>query len=59
MKKNKKRKHNVPLSHSNLTDHETMRSHYDPNGSWTGTPEHKDYPSLTDSDLPVQDADDL
>ncbi len=34
-----KKKNKAPLSHSNLTEHENLRSHYDPNGSWTGTPD--------------------
>lgn len=34
-----KRKFAPPLSHSNLTEHENLRSHYDPNGSWTGVPD--------------------
>ncbi len=34
-----KKKNRAPLSHSNLTEHENLRSHYDPNGSWTGTPD--------------------
>ncbi len=34
-----KNKNRAPLAHSNLTKHENMRSHYDPNGSWTGTPD--------------------
>ncbi len=33
-----KKKNRAPLSHSNLSEHENLRSHYDPNGSWTGTP---------------------
>lgn len=60
MKIKKKRKHEVPLSHSNLTDHENMRSLFDPNGSWTGTPETEDgYPLVPGGEVPVQDADDL
>lgn len=60
MKTKKRRKHNVPLSHSNLTDHENMRSLFDPNGSWTGTPETKNgYPEEPGGEMPVQDADDL
>ncbi len=59
MKFRKKRKYDVPLSHSNMTEHETMRSHFDPNGSWTGTPEHQGWPETPDGELPVQDADDL
>ncbi len=39
MKDKKERRYNPPLAHSNLTEHENMRSHYDPNGSWTGTPD--------------------
>lgn len=44
-----KNKNRAPLSHSNLTEHENLRSHYDPNGSWTGTPDgwDKDAPSAT------------
>lgn len=34
-----KKKNRAPLAHSNLTEHENLRSHYDPNGSWTGTPD--------------------
>lgn len=34
-----KKKNRAPLAHSNLTQHENLRSHYDPNGSWTGTPD--------------------
>lgn len=43
-----KKKNRAPLSHSNLTQHENLRSHYDPNGSWTGTPDgwDKDIASL-------------
>lgn len=59
MKLRKKRKYSEPLSHSNLTNHENMKSHFDPNGSWTGTPEEGGWPVETDGELPVQDADDL
>lgn len=59
MKKRKQRKYDVPLSHSNTTEHEKMRSLFDPNGSWTGTPMDGCYPRTPDGDLPVQDADDL
>lgn len=46
-----KKKNRAPLSHSNLTEHENLRSHYDPNGSWTGTPDgwDKDIPSVENS----------
>ncbi len=57
MKIKKARK--TPQSHSNLSTHENMRSLYDPNGSYTGTPEENGYPKTPDGDLPVQDADDL
>ena len=47
-----KRKQRAPLAHSNLTTHENLRSHYDPNGSWTGVPDGWDkdgeYPSKND-----------
>ncbi len=59
MKNMKKRKYEVPLSHSNMTNHENMRSHFDPNGSWTGTPEDDGYPITPDGEVPIQDADDL
>ncbi len=54
-----KRKNRAPLSHSNLTKHERLRSRFDPNGSYTGTPEEDGYPTTPDGELPVQDADDL
>ena len=59
MKIRRKRKYQLPLSHSNLTKHENMRSHFDPNGSWTGVPEKDSYPDVPDGEKPVQDADDL
>lgn len=59
MKIRRKRKYQLPLSHSNLTKHENMRSHFDPNGSWTGVPEKYGYPDVPDGEKPVQDADDL
>ena len=59
MKIRRKRKYQLPLSHSNLTKHENMRSHLDPNGSWTGVPEKEGYPDVPDGEKPVQDADDL
>lgn len=59
MKIKKKRKYNPPLSHSNQTTQDNLRSIFDPNGSYTGTPEHHGYPEIPDGDLPVQDADDL
>ena len=59
MKIRRKRKYQLPLSHSNLTKHENMRSHFDPNGSWTGVPEKEGYPDVPDCEKPVQDADDL
>ena len=59
MKIRRARKHNVPLSHSNLTTHENMRSHFDPNGSYTGVPEKHGYPDVPDGEKPVQDVDDL
>ncbi len=42
-----------------MTNHENMRSHFDPNGSWTGTPEDDGYPITPDGEVPIQDADDL
>ena len=59
MKIRRKRKYQLPLSHSNLTKHENMRSHFDPNGSWTGVPEKDGNPDVPDGEKPVQDADDL
>lgn len=59
MKIRKQRKMRVPLSHSNLSTHENMRSRFDPNGSYTGTPEHNGYPVEPEGERPVQDADDL
>lgn len=59
MKIKKKRKYNLPLSHSNQTTHENWRSLFDPNGSYTGTPEHNGYPETPDGEVPVQDVDDL
>ena len=59
MKIRRKRKYQLPLSHSNLTKHENMRSHFDPNGSWAGVPEKEGYPDVPDGEKPVQDADDL
>ena len=52
MKQRRTRKHNVPLSHSNLPTHENLRSHFAPNGSYTGRPRDRE-------EIPVQDADDL
>lgn len=49
----------VPISHSNLSTHENMRSRFDPNGSYTGTPERNGYPVEPEGERPVQDADDL
>lgn len=51
MKIRKQRKRLPPLSHSNLSEEENLKSLYDPNGSYTGAP--------TQCDTPVQDADDL
>lgn len=59
MKKRRARKHNVPLSHSNLTKEEKLASEYDPNGSYTGIPAPSGYPYIPDGELPVQDVDDL
>lgn len=59
MKIRKKRKYNVPLSHANMTHQDVMRSHFDPNGSWTGTPEKDGFPVVPDGEKPIQDADDL
>ena len=59
MKIRRKRQYQLPLSHSNLTKHENMRSPFDPNGSWTGVPEKEGYPDVPDGEKPVQDADDL
>lgn len=59
MKQRRTRKRNVPLSHSNLSTHENLRSHFDPNGSYTGVPEKHGYPDVPDGEKPVQDADDL
>ncbi len=49
----------MPLSHSNLSTHENLRSHFDPNGSYTGVPEKHGYPDVPDGEKPVQDVDDL
>ena len=57
--KKKQQKFKTPLTASNLTAHENIRSLYDPNGSYTGTPEEEGYPKTPDGELPVQDADDL
>lgn len=59
MKLKRTRKHNVPLSHSNLSTHENLRSRFDPNGSYTGVPEKHGYPDVPDGEKPVQDVDDL
>lgn len=59
MKIKKQRKSRAPLAHSNLSKHENMRSLFDPNGSYTGTPAKNGYPTIPDGELPVQDADDL
>lgn len=59
MKIKKKRKYAPPLSHDNLSQEETLASHYDPNGSWTGVPKDGEFPLVPDGDIPVQDADDL
>ncbi len=63
MKKSKKRKFNPPLSKSNLSRKENMRSRFDPNGSWTGTAETPDgYPVPPSGEydyIPEQDVDDL
>ncbi len=49
MKFKKSRGYNPPLSHSNLTEQENLRSHYDPNGSWTGVPDgESDPPTYTE-----------
>ena len=53
MKLRRTRKHNVPLSHSNLSTHENLRSRFDPNGSYTGIVADPNYA------VPEQDADDL
>ncbi len=65
MKIRRKRKLNVPLSHSNMTMEENFASMYDPNGSYTGapfvTPVNPGFGSagLPSEDVPVQDVDDL
>lgn len=59
MKIRKKRKYNPPLSHSNLSCKEKMRSRFDPNGSYTGTPSSDGYPETPDGEVPIQDVDDL
>lgn len=59
MKIKKQRKARAALSHSNLSKHENLRSLYDPNGSYTGTPAHHGYPTVPDGEEPVQDVDDL
>lgn len=41
------------LINGNETSKEIMRSHYDPNGSYTGIP------NVPRDEVPVQDADDL
>lgn len=59
MKIRKKRKYNVPLTHSNMSKRQNLRSRFDPNGSYTGTPDDHGYPVVPDGELPVQDSDDL
>lgn len=59
MKIKRKRTRNIPLSHSNLSAHENLRSRFDPNGSYTGVPEKHGYPDVSDGEKPVQDVDDL
>lgn len=59
MKYKKSRRNRAPLSHSNLSEEEYLRSLFDPNGSYTGTPDNDGYPATPDGDKPVQDADDL
>ncbi len=59
MKIKRTRRYNPPLSHSNLGTNANLRSRFDPNGSYTGTPERNGYPTIPDGELPVQDADDL
>ena len=54
MKIKKYRKYQQPLSDSNMTEHENLRSHYDPNGSYTGTPDgwRDDVPTPVRPDVP-------
>lgn len=59
MKIRKQRKFRRAQSHSNLSTSENLRSLYDPNGSYTGTPDSNGYPTVPDGEKPVQDADDL
>ena len=59
MKIKRKRTRNIPLSHSNLSAHENLRSRFDPNGSYTGVPEKHGYPDVPDGEKLVQDVDDL
>ena len=59
MKIKRKRTRNIPLSHSNLSAHENLRSRFDPNGSYTGVPENHGYPDVPYGEKPVQDVDDL
>lgn len=59
MKIKKQRKYKPPQSHSNLSTDENLRSRFDPNGSWTGTPSMDGYPEIPDGEVPIQDADDL
>lgn len=54
MKIKRKRKYKPPLATGNETSLEVMRSHFDPNGSYTGIPT-----DLEDNNVPVQDSDDL
>ena len=49
MKDKKTRQYNKPLSDSNLTEHEQMRSRFDPNGSYTGVPDGWDTVPTPDS----------
>lgn len=50
MKIKRKRTRNIPLSHSNLSAHENLRSRFDPNGSYTGVPEKHGYPDVPDGE---------
>ncbi len=58
MKIKRTRKYNIPLSHSNLSTHENLRSRFDPNGSYTGITEGYN-PTVPNGEKPVQDVDDL
>ncbi len=44
-----KRRYQPPLMHSNLSTNENLRSRFDPNGSYTGTPDSS-HPAPSDID---------